>query len=51
MDFMTTWLPKQEQDNKCNSQGKKCGLEERVHLRGGEAGDKKRKAEFLPKKV
>ena len=51
MDFITTKFQKKEQDNKSTGQGKKRGLDERIQLRGGEAGSKKEKGEFVPKEV
>ena len=35
IDFITTVFQKQEQDNKCKGQRKKCGLVQQVQLRGG----------------
>ena len=51
MDFITTEFYKKEQDNRSKGQGKKCGLDERIQLRGGEAGSEKKKGEFVPKEV
>ena len=51
MDFITTKVQKKEQDNRSKGQGKKCGLDERMQLRGGEAGSEKNKEEFVPKEV
>ena len=51
IDFITTKFQKKGQDNRSKGQGKKCGLEERVQLRGGESGGEKKKDEFVPKEV
>ena len=51
MDFITSEFQKKEQDNRSKGQGKKRGLDERIQLRGGELGSKKKKGEFVPKEV
>ena len=40
-----------EQDNRSKGQGKKCRLDKRIQLRGGESGSEKKKREFVPKEV
>ena len=51
MEFITTEFQKKEQDNRSKGQGKKRGLDERIQLRRGELGSKKKKGEFVPKEV
>ena len=51
MDFITTKFQKKEQDDKRKGQGKNSSLEERVQWRGVEAGNEKKKAEWVPKEV
>ena len=51
MDFMTTEFQKKAQHNRSKGQGKKCGLDERMQLRGGEAGSEKKNDEFVLKEV
>ena len=40
IDFNTLKFPKNEQDNRSKGQGNKCGLDERIQLRGGESVSK-----------
>ena len=51
MDFITIEFQKKEQDNRSKDQGMKCGLDERIQLRGGESRSEKKKSEFVPKEV
>ena len=51
IDFITSEFQKKEQDNRSKGQGKKHSLDERMQLRGGEAGSEKKKDEFVPKEV
>ena len=51
MDFITSEFQKKEQDNRSKGQGKKCSLNERIQLRGGESGSEKKNGKFVPKDV
>ena len=51
IDFITTKFQKKKQDNRSKGQEKKCGLNERIQLKGGESGSEKKKGEFVPKEV
>ena len=51
MDYITTEIQKKEQDNRSKGQGTKHGLDERIQLRGGEAGRDNKKGQFVAKEV
>ena len=51
MDFINTKFQKKKQDKRSKSQGKKHGLDKRIHLRGGELGSEKKNRDFVREEV
>ena len=51
MDFITTEFEKKEPHNRNKGQGKKHSIDQRIQVRGGEAGSERKKGEFVHKEV
>ena len=51
MDLITTEFQKKQQDDRSKGQEKKRDLDERIQLKGRDAGSEKKKGKFVPKEV